>query len=104
MSLEGCMRFLANENFPLDAVEALRTAGFNVSCIRTEAPGSKDPDVLQKASFEAGCCSPLTRISATSPFALDCLRHVESSSFVYRPLLRRRSHCLSSTRCSPEMI
>jgi predicted nuclease of predicted toxin-antitoxin system len=43
------MRFLANENFPLDAVEALRQAGHDVAWIRTDAPGSSDPQVLARA-------------------------------------------------------
>lgn len=43
------MRLLANENFPLDAVEALRNAGHDVAWVRTDAPGSSDPQVLQRA-------------------------------------------------------
>jgi predicted nuclease of predicted toxin-antitoxin system len=46
------MRFLANENFPLDAVEAVRNCGHDVAWIRTDAPGSKDPDVLKRAMSE----------------------------------------------------
>lgn len=47
------MRFLANENFPLDAVEALRKAGHDVVWIRTEAPGSSDEEVLRQATAES---------------------------------------------------
>ena len=46
------MRFLANENFPLDAVAALRQAGHDVIWIRTDAPGSRDQDVLARAVSE----------------------------------------------------
>ena len=46
------MQFLANENFPLDAVEALRKEGHDVAWIRTDAPGSKDPDILKRAVAE----------------------------------------------------
>ena len=46
------MLFLANENFPLDAVEAIRQIGHDVVWIRTDAPGSKDPDVLKRAVSE----------------------------------------------------
>ena len=46
------MQFLANENFPLDAVTALREKGYDVVWIRTDAPGSKDPDILQRAVNE----------------------------------------------------
>jgi predicted nuclease of predicted toxin-antitoxin system len=47
------MRFLANENFPLDTVDALRNAGHDVAWVRTDAPGSSDPQVLQRAVAEA---------------------------------------------------
>src|SRR5438477_3344341 len=46
------MQFLANENFPLDVVEAVRNDGHDVAWIRTDAPGSKDPDVLKRAVAE----------------------------------------------------
>jgi predicted nuclease of predicted toxin-antitoxin system len=40
------MRFLANENFPLAAVDALRGASHNTAWVREEAPGSSDKAVL----------------------------------------------------------
>ena len=40
------MRFLADENFPGDAVTALRTLGHDVLWIRTDAPGITDAEVL----------------------------------------------------------
>jgi predicted nuclease of predicted toxin-antitoxin system len=46
------MRFLANENFPLDAVEALRQNGHDVLWIRVESPGISDPEVLSRAQAE----------------------------------------------------
>lgn len=46
------MRILANENFPGEAVEALRHRGHNVVWIRTDAPGSKDRAVLEWAEAE----------------------------------------------------
>jgi predicted nuclease of predicted toxin-antitoxin system len=46
------MRFLANENFPLDAVVALRDSGHNVGWVRTDAPGSTDRQVLERAVAE----------------------------------------------------
>lgn len=46
------MRFLANENFPGDAVTALRAAGHDLAWVRTDAPGSPDPDVLARAVRE----------------------------------------------------
>lgn len=48
------MRFLADENFPLDAVEALRQKGHDVAWIRTESPGISDPEVLRCAQIENG--------------------------------------------------
>lgn len=47
------MTFLANENFPLDAVEALRRAGHDVAWVRADAPGSTDPQVLARAVAES---------------------------------------------------
>jgi hypothetical protein len=46
------MRFLANENFPGEAVTALRSAGHDVAWVRIEAPGTADPDVLAWAARE----------------------------------------------------
>ncbi len=46
------MRFLADENFPLDAVEALREQKHDVAWIRTESPGISDPEVLHRAQIE----------------------------------------------------
>lgn len=40
------MRYLADENFPRATVEALRATGDDVSWVRTDAPGSKDDEVL----------------------------------------------------------
>lgn len=47
------MQFLANENFPGAAVEELRAAGHDVLWIRTEAPGSPDQAVLERAQQES---------------------------------------------------
>ena len=46
------MRILANENFPGLAITALRARGHDVVWIRTDAPGSKDRDILQRAEAE----------------------------------------------------
>lgn len=46
------MRFLADENFPGDAVAALRATGYDVAWVREEAPGSADREVLAKATGE----------------------------------------------------
>lgn len=46
------MRILADENFPRDAVEALRRQGYDVVWVRTEAPGSSDREILARAQNE----------------------------------------------------
>ncbi len=46
------MKFLANENVAGDAVVALREKGHDVAWIRTDAPGSKDAEVLARAVAE----------------------------------------------------
>jgi predicted nuclease of predicted toxin-antitoxin system len=46
------MRLLANENFPLDAVEALRSAGHDVAWIREDSRGTSDDKILLRAQQE----------------------------------------------------
>jgi predicted nuclease of predicted toxin-antitoxin system len=46
------MRILANENFPADAVSALRDHGHDVAWIRTDSPGISDTEVLDRAQRE----------------------------------------------------
>ncbi len=46
------MRFLAKENFPLDAVEALHQHKHDVVWIRTESSGISDPELLSRAIAE----------------------------------------------------
>ena len=46
------MRLLANENFPLDAVEALRANGHDVAWIREDARGTSDDKILVRAQEE----------------------------------------------------
>ena len=43
------MRLLADENFPLPAVEALRRAGHDVTWARTDHPGADDSALLEIA-------------------------------------------------------
>src|SRR5450759_1882578 len=47
------MRILANENFPGNAVTALRQAGHDIAWVRVDAPGSTDVQVLQRADAES---------------------------------------------------
>ena len=46
------MRFLANENFPGQAVRALEASGHDVVWVRLVAPGSADSQVLARAARE----------------------------------------------------
>ena len=46
------MLFLANENFPGAAVDAVRARGHDVVWIRTVDPGARDPDILARAMAE----------------------------------------------------
>src|SRR3990172_4491835 len=46
------MRFLADENFPGDAVAALRSTGHDVTWVRTAMPGSANADILETAQRE----------------------------------------------------
>jgi uncharacterized protein with PIN domain len=46
------MRFLADENFPANAVKELKAAGHDVIWVRTAAPGSRDEDILALAARE----------------------------------------------------
>jgi predicted nuclease of predicted toxin-antitoxin system len=46
------LRLLANENFPGDAVAALRQHGLNIAWVRTDAPGSSDQEILAWARIE----------------------------------------------------
>lgn len=47
------MRFLADENFPGDAVKALLAVGHDIVWVRAAAAGIKDEDVLAWAMREA---------------------------------------------------
>lgn len=46
------MRLLANENFPLDAVQALRADGHDVAWIREDSRGMSDDKILIRAQEE----------------------------------------------------
>ncbi len=46
------MRFLANENFPYDAIIGLRNNGHDVVWIRTESPAMSDKEILEWAQKE----------------------------------------------------
>ena len=47
------MLILADENFPLPTVEAIRAAGHDVVWARTDCPGTADAALLERAEAEA---------------------------------------------------
>lgn len=47
------MLILADENFPLPTVEALRADGHDVLWVRTDCPGRADAVLLERAEVEA---------------------------------------------------
>lgn len=46
------MNLLADENFPLDAVERLRMAGHDVAAVVRDSPGISDKEVVERAARE----------------------------------------------------
>jgi predicted nuclease of predicted toxin-antitoxin system len=46
------MRFLANENFPLQSVRLLRQADLEIASITEDSPGIEDSEVLARAADE----------------------------------------------------
>ncbi|MBA3431752.1 MAG: DUF5615 family PIN-like protein [Actinobacteria bacterium] len=46
------MDFLADENFPLDAVTSLREAGHEVAAVVRDSPGASDEEVMERAARE----------------------------------------------------
>jgi len=46
------MRLLADENFPLPTIEALRQAGHDVTWVRTDLPGTGDAALLDIAEAD----------------------------------------------------
>ncbi len=46
------MRFLADENCDFAVVEALRSAGFDVTSVRDVMPGAEDVEVIDMAVRE----------------------------------------------------
>jgi hypothetical protein len=44
--------FLADENFPLDAVRKLRDTGHDVTAVVQESPGISDEEILERAARE----------------------------------------------------
>ncbi len=61
------MRLLADENFPLPTIEALRQAGHAVTWARMDAPGATDAALLDAAESEGRVLLTSIRTSGKSP-------------------------------------
>ena len=56
------MRLLADENFPLPTIEALRQAGHDVTWVRTDLPGKGDLALLDIAEVTAASGRSLEQV------------------------------------------
>jgi len=94
------MRFLANENFPGQAVEALRAAGHDVAWIHADAPGSPDELVLARAAREAAVLLTFDKDFGELACALSCpaLAVSSCSAFLCRRLTASAKPCAPSSR------
>lgn len=75
------MQFLANENFPLDAVQLLRNAGHDLAWVRTDAPGLTDPQVLAWAMRDRRVLLTFDKDFGECPIMPVCRPIAESSYF-----------------------
>lgn len=91
------MRLLANENFPLEAVEALRGRGHDVVWIRTDCPGMEDEKIFQRARDEQRIVTTLDKdfgelafhAKLPSPCGVVLFRiHKPSPAFLARMIVR----------------
>jgi predicted nuclease of predicted toxin-antitoxin system len=96
------MRFLANENFPLASVKALRNAGYDVASVIEIMPGAKDESVLEYAhqesqiilTFDRDYGELIYRYQLPMPAGVIYLRFVpqtpeEPSEFILRLLIEQ---------------
>lgn len=81
------MNFLANENFPLDAVMVLRQAGHDVSGYAQLPQVSLMKLFWHVPSPKIGCCSRLTKILVSWQFGVACRPPVALFSFAPPPRL-----------------
>lgn len=76
------MRLLADENFPIVAVEALRARGHDVAWVREDAPSVSDQKVLQRSidesriliTFDKDFGELTFRIGIPAPYAIVLFR------------------------------
>jgi predicted nuclease of predicted toxin-antitoxin system len=85
------MRFLADENFPGDAVTSLRSSGHDVLWIRTDVPGITDQDVLARSLKDARVLLTFDKDFGGSHGALGCRRAAVSYYSVCRHSVRQVS-------------
>jgi predicted nuclease of predicted toxin-antitoxin system len=80
------MRLLANENFPDDAIIALRDVGHDAVGNRTEAPGSSNRDVLAWTHRENRILITFDKDFGELAFEPVCPLLAVLSCFVFPPL------------------
>ena len=78
------MRFLADENFPGNAVTALQARGHDIVWIRTAAPGSKDEEILAWAVREERVLLTFDKDFGELAWVSECLQHQVSYFSVYQ--------------------
>src|SRR5438445_603289 len=84
------MRILANENFPGEAIEALRSRGHDVAWVRTDAPGSSDEEVIARATREGRLLITFDKDFGALAFRSGLSAHPQGSfSSAFRRVLHR---------------
>lgn len=87
------MRFLADENFPRSALEALRKVGWDVFSVAESCPGISDDEVVSLCADQGRVLPRSTRISESSFSGVAFRRPAASFCSVAppsRPLTPRR--------------
>lgn len=81
------IRFLANENIPLESVRRLRKAGHDVLAVSESLPGARDTEVLTRAhqegrivlTFDRDYGELIYRRGLPAPFGVVYLRFIPAS-------------------------
>jgi len=94
------MKFVADENFPRNALRVLRESGFDVVSIAETQPGIPDTEVLSIASAESRTLLPFDRTLVTSLSVKVCWLRVESSCSASARSRRRRPAASPVPRCN----
>jgi predicted nuclease of predicted toxin-antitoxin system len=96
------MKFLADENFPRQAVRTLRENGFSVTSVAEDSAGSTDEDILARCATQELTLLTLDKDFGELVFRKGCLPIVESSCFGTMPNPLRSLPKLLSSHFDPE--